>query len=104
MVRFSCLHFARSDWRTEMQTSTRRSASQSAIHCAPLAPPDGLIPIGHAASEVGLSRAGLRLLLIRTNKGIRHDGKLYVQPDTLLAIKSARRTLGFRASKQVDAS
>jgi len=80
-----------------MKESTKRSTSQAAIKfAAGFIPPNDLVPIGRAASEIGLSRAGLRILLMRTQKSIRHDGKLYVAPDAIAAIKAAYATLGMR--------
>jgi hypothetical protein len=76
--------------------NTKQSTPQAVTNCTAPPPPKGLVPIGCAASDIGLSRAGLRILLIRTQKGIRHDGKLYVAPEEIAAIKAAYATLGIR--------
>ncbi len=73
-----------------------KGATSNSTICIVPRPPAGLIPLGVAARDVGRSRAGLRLLLIRTGKAIRFDGRLYVEPETLDAIRSAYVVLGMR--------
>jgi len=56
------------------------------------------IPIGKAAKDIGMTRHGLRAILLRTGKGIRRDGRWFVQTETRDQLAAARRVLGLKGA------